>query len=101
MHYDEMQVVFYKHESDDPNEAYSVEIVSIHKCQHISTYTLQKFISCYEFIPQLIEETDKLIMGGYYLFTLKFNDAYNLRKGTQVVSVEDVSKSDNEFHRLH
>ena len=92
-----IKIVVYQHEIWDDfkptGKGDSLEIKSIQSCQFIRPYLVQRLIQ----YPGDYISTDELRFDRFYLLALKQIDYNNLK----VVSMIDVTKSENEYHRLH
>lgn len=102
-----LEVVFYKHEicddGDDVDmdtpEPFKIELTSIHECRYVEPKVLQKFLVCYPYI--LKDEFIDLPFGSWHKFLIRWVLSFGEVDDFEVLSIENVSDSDNKFDRLH
>jgi hypothetical protein len=83
MHYDDpyvtknanLKIVIYKHNDLTTPGAFDFELTSIQECKFINPNTLQKMLSCYEYILESFLKT--LPEEEFILIEIKFHDAYD------------------------
>ncbi len=91
-----MKVVLYKHLTSTGGE-YNMQLASIQECRYISPYAMEKFIHTYNYI---LDGFDDLEAEHWYLFEVKLDES-GFQLEAEVLSITDVSETDNELHRLH
>lgn len=92
----ELQVVVYKHEICGKEDSYDYDITSIQSCNYFPPRLLKELFS--DPAKYLENDFKDKKSEEWYLVTIKSTDGYNDMK---IKSIKLVSKSRNEFHRLH
>lgn len=87
-----LKVVVYIHTEDDSNEL-SVQVCSIQVCKYFNPRTLQKILM----VPEFFINPTGLNAESWLLVSIKDMGYDEIR----IISIEDVSESNNEFYRLH
>lgn len=87
-----LKLVIYIHTENDSNDL-SVEVASIQECKYFSPRTLQKILM----VPEFFINPTGLKTESWLIVSIK-DVGYD---SIQILSIEDVSESNNEFHRLH
>ena len=92
----ELVLVVYKHEVLGEENKFDYELSSIQSCKYFPPRLLMKIIvSPDKYLAEFF--ADKKI-EEWYLITLKSTDGYD---DFELTSIENVSNTDNDFHRLH
>ena len=88
-----LKLVIYIHTNlADPDDLL-VQVASIQECKYFNPLTIQKILM----VPEVFVNAHDCEHEQWLLFT--FKDLGN--DSIRIVSIENVSETDNEFHRLH
>ena len=87
-----LKLVIYIHTEDDSNEL-TVQVTSIQECKYFSPRILQKILM----IPEHFINPTGLETESWLLISMK-DEGYGC---ISITAIENVSESNNEFHRLH
>lgn len=87
-----LRLVIYIHTEDDSNEL-TVQVASIQECRCFSPSSLQKILM----VPEHFINPTGLETEEWLLVSMK-DEGYEC---VSITSIENVSESNNEFHRLH
>lgn len=87
-----LKLVIYIHTNSEDDEL-DVQVASIQECKYFSPRTLQQMLM----VPKFFINPTGLETESWLIVSIK-DLGYD---SIQIVSIEDVSESDNEFYKLH
>lgn len=91
-----LQIVIYRHEfwenGKPTGKSSKVDITSIQKCEFIYPHIVEQLLRC----PEKYIDSEVYSLDQWHLLTFK-----SINGCLRLISSENVSESNNEFHRLH
>lgn len=90
-----LELIVYKHTSEFDEGGYYVSIESVYNCSHFSPRILARILV--DFSKHFKKEAEEMDLEEWYLVKIKSYDIESF----ELVGYENVSITDDEFHRLH